>query len=78
MYAYNHPSVQQARRLFRNEVSADADFPAPCRGCGQFARHHGDRVIDRNTGMRNALARAGADRDPRPSRRPSPNHRVIR
>jgi pyruvate-formate lyase-activating enzyme len=58
MDAYNHSSVQQARRLFRQEASADDDFPIPCRGCGQFARHHGDGVIDRNTEMQRELARA--------------------
>ena len=56
MEAYNDPSVQQARRLFRREVSAQQEFPAPCRSCGQFARHHGDRVIDRNTDTRRELA----------------------
>ena len=61
MDAFNHPSVQQARRLFRKETPAAADFPIPCRGCGQFARHHGDRVIDRNTDMRRALARIATE-----------------
>jgi len=58
MEAYNDPSVQQARRLFRREAAAQQEFPAPCRSCGQFARHHGDRVIDRNTDMRRQLARS--------------------
>lgn len=57
MDAYNHPSVQEARRLFRSEAPAQADFPLPCRSCGQFARHHGDAVIDRNTETRRELAR---------------------
>jgi organic radical activating enzyme len=62
MEAYNHPSVQQARRLFRREVPASGEFPIPCRGCGQFARHHGDVVIDRNSEMRRELARTPARR----------------
>lgn len=61
MDAYNHRSVQQARRLFRREAPLTEEFPIPCRSCGQFARHHGDRVVDRNTEMRQALARTTAD-----------------
>lgn len=56
MDAYNHSSVQAARRLFRKEPIPDADLPAPCRGCGQFARHHGGAVLDRNSDVRQSLS----------------------
>jgi pyruvate-formate lyase-activating enzyme len=59
--AYNHPSVQQARRLFRREAPLGGEAPTPCRSCGQFARHHGDPVTDRNSEMRQALARTRAE-----------------
>lgn len=47
--AYNHPSVQAARRLFRKESFGNAVPPEPCMSCGKFARHHGDQIIDRNS-----------------------------
>jgi MoaA/NifB/PqqE/SkfB family radical SAM enzyme len=53
--AYNHPSVQQARRLFRRGDSLRGEAPPPCRSCGFFARHHGDEITDRNTHVRETL-----------------------
>jgi len=47
--AYNHPSVQQARKLFRKDEKPDGQAPAPCFGCGYFARHHGKPASDRTT-----------------------------
>ena len=41
MEAYNHPSVQAARRLFRRSAAAPSDAPCICQGCGYFAREHG-------------------------------------
>lgn len=50
MDAYNHPSVQQARRMFREEpMPAGGELPSPCDGCGYFARHHGKAPWDRNS-----------------------------
>lgn len=63
--AYNHPSVQQARRLFRREKPSRDEGPSPCRGCGYFARHHGEAITDRNTHVRQALR--GDRRQPRES-----------
>jgi pyruvate-formate lyase-activating enzyme len=40
MDAYNHPSIQAARRLFRRGPMVGT-APAPCIGCGYFERHHG-------------------------------------
>jgi MoaA/NifB/PqqE/SkfB family radical SAM enzyme len=40
--AYNHPSVQAARRLFSKEPMAEP-APSPCNSCGYFERHHGPR-----------------------------------
>jgi MoaA/NifB/PqqE/SkfB family radical SAM enzyme len=45
--AYNHPSVQRARELFRKSPAPAGDAPAPCAGCSYFARHHGNAVTDR-------------------------------
>jgi MoaA/NifB/PqqE/SkfB family radical SAM enzyme len=53
--AYNHPSVQQARRLFRRDAAAPEQAPAPCQSCGFFARHHGASISDRNTQVRRSL-----------------------
>ena len=50
--AYNHPSVQTARRLFRGELPAPTDPPLPCDGCGHFQRAHGAPVGDRNSRVR--------------------------
>ena len=49
MEAYNHPSVQQARRLFGADAAPEGDLPSPCDGCGYFARHHGEPTCDRNS-----------------------------
>lgn len=46
--AYNHPSVQHARELFRKSTPT-GPAPAPCAGCSYFARHHGAPVTDRRT-----------------------------
>jgi MoaA/NifB/PqqE/SkfB family radical SAM enzyme len=48
MSAYNHPSVQHARELFRKS-DPTGPAPAPCAGCSYFARHHGAPVTDRRT-----------------------------
>jgi MoaA/NifB/PqqE/SkfB family radical SAM enzyme len=79
--AYNHPSVQQARRLFRSDAASRDEAPSPCRSCGYFARRHGEEITDRNTHVRRSLlgARTSQDRSeparPRaraaPSRQPS-------
>jgi MoaA/NifB/PqqE/SkfB family radical SAM enzyme len=53
--AYNHPSVQQARRLFRGGAGPREAAPAPCRSCGFFARNHGEKISDRNTHVRRSL-----------------------
>lgn len=55
MAAYNHPSVQQARRLFRPGAMPEEDLPNPCSSCGQFARHHGGPVVDRNSRVRHSI-----------------------
>jgi organic radical activating enzyme len=47
--AYNHPSVQRARQLFRKSPAPTASAPTPCAGCSYFARHHGNPVTDRRT-----------------------------
>jgi MoaA/NifB/PqqE/SkfB family radical SAM enzyme len=54
--AYNHPSVQQARRLFRKDATSHDEAPSPCRSCGFFARQHGEEITDRNTHVRQSLA----------------------
>jgi MoaA/NifB/PqqE/SkfB family radical SAM enzyme len=46
--AYNHPSVQQARKLFRKSPGPDGTAPMPCAGCSYFARHHGAPVTNRS------------------------------
>jgi hypothetical protein len=46
--AYNHPSVQHARELFR-KPDPTGPAPSPCAGCSYFARHHGAPVTDRRT-----------------------------
>ena len=56
--AYNHPSVQQARQLFRKDAAAGDKAPSPCRACGFFARHHGEEIIDRNAHVRQSLPRS--------------------
>jgi MoaA/NifB/PqqE/SkfB family radical SAM enzyme len=48
MSAYNHPSVQRARQLFRKSPGPDGAAPAPCAGCSYFARHHGAPVTNRS------------------------------
>ena len=40
MDAYNHPTVQAARKLFKRKKTTDP-APAPCNGCAYFERHHG-------------------------------------
>jgi MoaA/NifB/PqqE/SkfB family radical SAM enzyme len=60
--AYNHPSVQQARRLFRRRDALGEEAPAPCRSCGFFARHHGQEITDRNTHVRQSLLDAPTPR----------------
>jgi sulfatase maturation enzyme AslB (radical SAM superfamily) len=50
--AYNHPSVQRARQLFRKSPAPDGPAPAPCAGCSYFARHHGNPVTDRVTPLK--------------------------
>jgi MoaA/NifB/PqqE/SkfB family radical SAM enzyme len=65
--AYNHPSVQQARRLFRREPVTGRAEPAPCRSCGFFARHHGDGIIDRNAHVRQSLPAAVSARRDQPA-----------
>jgi sulfatase maturation enzyme AslB (radical SAM superfamily) len=47
--AYNHPSVQHARQLFRKDKAPDEQAPAPCFGCSYFARHHGKPATNRTT-----------------------------
>ena len=42
--AYNHPSVQTARRLFGRKPMTEADAPSPCSDCGYFERHHGHQT----------------------------------
>lgn len=55
MDAYNHPSVQAARRLFRKDPLA-VPAPSPCRSCGHFERHHGPRPQRRTPeGMSNSV-----------------------
>jgi len=54
--AYNHPSVQHARQLFRKTPKPDAPAPAPCAGCSYFARHHGNPATDRVTPLRRPLS----------------------
>lgn len=66
--AYNHPSVQQARRLFRRDTASYAEAPAPCRSCGYFARHHGEATTDRNTHVRRSLP---GTRSPQSRREPA-------
>ncbi len=46
--AYNHPSVQRARQLFRKSPAPEGVPPAPCAGCSYFARHHGAPVTNRS------------------------------
>ncbi len=48
MSAYNHPSVQRARALFRKgELPAEA-APTPCVDCSYFERHHGNAARGRH------------------------------
>jgi MoaA/NifB/PqqE/SkfB family radical SAM enzyme len=68
--AYNHPSVQQARRLFRKDAASHEAGPAPCRSCGFFARHHGDDITDRNTHVSGSLPAPASGRSDQ--RRPVP------
>jgi MoaA/NifB/PqqE/SkfB family radical SAM enzyme len=60
--AYNHPSVQQARGLFRRGAASRDEAPAPCRSCGFFARHQGEEITDRNTHVRHSLLGAPTPR----------------
>ena len=46
--AYNHPSVQTARRLFGRKPMTEADAPSPCSDCGYFERHHGTKPVGRH------------------------------
>jgi MoaA/NifB/PqqE/SkfB family radical SAM enzyme len=53
---YNHSSVQQARRLFRKEVSRDRSSekdpaPAPCISCGYFKRRHSQSPTSRRAAV---------------------------
>jgi MoaA/NifB/PqqE/SkfB family radical SAM enzyme len=45
--AYNHPTVQAARRLFRGDSKPEGPAPSPCNGCSYFARHHGPQPSNR-------------------------------
>jgi MoaA/NifB/PqqE/SkfB family radical SAM enzyme len=71
--AYNHPSVKQARRLFRKDAASYEEAPAPCRSCGYFFRHHGDEITDRNMHVRRSLlgAQTGQNIPPTTPRRRS-------
>ena len=40
MEAFNHPTVQAARKLFRRK-QPNQPAPDPCNGCAYFERHHG-------------------------------------
>ena len=53
MDAYNHPSVQAARRLFRRGGAAPSDAPSICEGCGYFAREHGPAPAGRKARVGN-------------------------
>ena len=57
MAAYNHPSVQAARRLFRAEDPGSVEAPVPCRSCHAFERHHGAAIKDRNSDIRAQLTK---------------------
>jgi MoaA/NifB/PqqE/SkfB family radical SAM enzyme len=46
--AYNDPSAQYARQLFRKSPAPDGPAPAPCAGCSYFARHHGAPATNRS------------------------------
>lgn len=54
--AYNHPQVQDARRLFRDDGAAHAKGNSPCHACGYFARHRGQEIVDRNTHVRRLIS----------------------
>ncbi len=47
--AYNHPSVQRARKLFGKPPPGPGLFPSPCADCSYFARHHGNPPQGRRT-----------------------------
>jgi sulfatase maturation enzyme AslB (radical SAM superfamily) len=50
--AYNHPSVQRARELYRKGEKPTGESPEPCASCAYFERHHGHRPVDRRTPLR--------------------------
>ena len=60
--AYNHPSVQAARRLFKKAPPTEEQAPAPCVNCGYFARHHGGAIGDRNSAVRQNLDAVSVNR----------------
>lgn len=41
MDAFNHPTVQAARKLFKRGKKPSDPAPDPCKGCAYFERHHG-------------------------------------
>jgi len=56
MEAYNHPTVQAARRLFRRgKTTTQAE--APCKSCGYFKRYHGPAPKGREEPVRSLLPR---------------------
>jgi MoaA/NifB/PqqE/SkfB family radical SAM enzyme len=57
--AYNHPSVQRARELFRKNAQPAGDAPEPCASCAYFERHHGSLPTDRRTPLRVLQQTAG-------------------
>lgn len=57
--AYNHPSVQRARALFRKAPVPEGDFPQPCGNCSFFQREHGGPNLDKHRSLGFAPASSG-------------------
>lgn len=64
--AYNDPSVQRARQLFRRGPVEEGEFPSPCKNCSYYERHHGGEYLGKREAVRASLpvlAGAGVDLD---------------
>lgn len=59
MEAFDHPTVQAARKLFKRKRTTDP-APDPCKGCAYFERHHGAPPKGREEPVQTLLAPAPA------------------
>lgn len=56
---YNHPTVQQARKLFQKGTVPEGDFPSPCRNCSFYQREHGGKNLNKSQSLGRSDSQVG-------------------